>query len=142
MSMELFKFSKHMNLNRHILIVMLLCPFGMMAQLTVTVSPPKIVGQTMKNNLSDKIESARAAVFLSYAQGQMIGTSTKWVIGGMKNRSPLEPKAQTTFYFVVTSPQPFTSTNITATVTFDQMSLAGGQMADIKNGIQIQNTNQ
>lgn len=118
------------------------------AQLAVTVSPPKIIGQkavvrlTMKNNLSDKIESARAAVFLSDAQGQMIGTSTKWVIGGTKNRPSLEPNAQTTFNFVVTNPQPFTSTNINATVTFDQMSLAGGQMANIKKDIQIQNANQ
>jgi len=131
-----------------LLFCLLVCPLLVGAQLAITVSPPKIVAQkaivklTMKNNLSEKIESARAAVFLSDAQGQMIGTATKWVIGGMKNRPSLEPKAQTTFNFVVTSPQPFTSSNITATVTFDQISLAGGQMADIKKDIQIQNANQ
>lgn len=134
--------------NFFLLAAMLFCPMLASAQLAVTVTPPKVVGQkavvklTMKNNLSGKIESARAAIFLSDAQGQMIGTSTKWVIGGMKNRPPLEPQAQTTFNFVVTSPQPFTSTNITATITFDQMSLAGGHMADIKKDIQIQNANQ
>jgi len=131
-----------------ILAAALLCPLLAGAQLAVTISSPKIVGQkavvklTMKNNLSEQIEFARAAVFLSDAQGLMIGTATKWVIGGTKNRPPLESKAEATFNFVVTSPQPFASTNITATVTFDQMSLAGGQMADIKKDIQIQNVNQ
>lgn len=118
------------------------------AQLVVTVSPPKVTDQKaivelkMKNGLAEPIESARAICFLLDEQGKLVGESSKWVIGGMKNRPSLRPKAQTTFNFVVNSPQPFVSTNITATITFDQISLAGGQMADIKKDIQIQNANQ
>ncbi len=52
------------------------------AQLTVTVSLPKITGQKaivqlkMKNNLTNKVESARAVCFLLDEQGQIIITRT------------------------------------------------------------------
>ena len=80
------------------LAAVLLCPLLATAQLAVTVSPPKVTGQktvvtlAMKNNLTEKVESARAVIFLLNEQGAMVGQSTKWVIGGIKTRPALEPK--------------------------------------------------
>src|SRR5208282_2797312 len=115
------------------------------AQLAVTISPPKIVGQkavvklAMKNNLASKVESARAVCFLFDDKGKMIGQSTKWVIGGTKVRPALEPKIETTFNFVITNPQPFTTTNLTAKVSFSRVVLSDGKLADLKKDVQIQN---
>jgi hypothetical protein len=76
----------------------LFCAINAHAQLTISVSPLKVAGNKavvqleMKNNFTEKIESARAAVFLLDEQGKMVGESTKWVVGGTKDRPPLEPK--------------------------------------------------
>jgi hypothetical protein len=108
------------------------------AQLAVTVSPPKLAGQKavvqlkLKNNLTNAVQSARAVCFLLDDQGKMVGQSTKWVIGGTKDRPALEPKAETTFNFVITSPQPFATTNLTAKVSFSRVVLEGGKLADVK----------
>jgi len=115
------------------------------AQLAVTVSPPKITGQkavvklAMKNNLADKVESARAVCFLLDDQGKMVGQSTKWVIGGTKDRPALEPKNETTFNFVITSPDSsgFTTTNLTTKVSFSRVVLEGGKLADSIKDVQI-----
>jgi hypothetical protein len=115
------------------------------AQLAVTVSPPKITSQKaivelkMKNGLAGKVESARAICFLLDEQGKMIGQSTKWVIGGTKDRPALEAKNETTFNFVITSNQPFTTTNLTAKVSFSRVVLEGNKLADPKTDVQIQN---
>jgi hypothetical protein len=124
-------------------IVILLWPWLAVAQLSVNVSPPQIVGQkavvklAMTNNLPDKVESARAVVFLLDEQGQMVGQSTKWVIGGTKNQPALEPKNETAFNFVITSAQPFTTTNLTARVVFSRVVLAGGKPVDVNKDVQI-----
>ncbi len=118
------------------------------AQLTVTVSLPKIVGQKavielkMKNGLSEKIESARVICFLLDEQGKMVGQSTKWVIGGTKDRPALEPKKETSFNIVMTSPAPsgFATTNLTAKVSFSRVILGSGKFADPNKDVQIQNT--
>ena len=86
----------------------------------------------MKNNLGSKVESARAVCFLLDEQGQMIGQSTKWVIGGTKDRPPLETKSETTFNFVVTSAQPWTTTNLTAKISFNRIILNGEKLADVQ----------
>src|SRR2546427_659752 len=63
------------------------------AALVVTVDQPKISGSkavvtlTMKNTLTEQIESARAAVFLLDEQGKMVVQSTKWVIGSGPNNA-------------------------------------------------------
>jgi hypothetical protein len=119
----------------------LLCIVTAQAQLAVTVSPPKIVGQKaivqlkMKNNLTNKVESARAVCFLLDEQGQMVGQSTKWVIG--QNKTGLDPKGETTFNFVITSPQPFTTTNLTAKVSFSRLVLDGDKLADVRQNVSI-----
>jgi hypothetical protein len=109
------------------------------AQLCVTFFSPKVIGKKtvvqlkMKNNLTDKIESARAACFLLDEQGNVVSQSTKWVIG----KSGLEPKSETTFNFVVSNRQPFTTTNLTAKVTFNSVNLASGSMADVKHEVVV-----
>src|SRR5437899_9725827 len=99
------------------------------AQLAVTVSPVKITGQkalvplAMKNNLTEKIESARAAVFLLDEQGKMVGQTTRWVIGGSKDKPGLAVGATNAFHFVITANKTFTSTNLTAKVSFNRVVL-------------------
>ena len=123
------------------LAVVLLCPLLATAQLAVTVLPPKVVGQKaivqlkMKNDLAAKVESARAVCFLLDGQGKMVGQSTKWVIG--QNHGGLEPKAETTFNFVVSSPQPWTTTNLAARITFSRVVLDGGKLADVKQDVSV-----
>ena len=124
-------------------ILVLFCTIVASAQLTVTVSPPKITSQKaivelkMKNSFAEKVESARAICFLLDEQGKMIGQSTKWVIGGTKDRPALEPKNETTFNFVITNPQPFTTTNLTAKVNFSRLVMEGGKPADVNKSVRV-----
>lgn len=131
---------------KYLYLITVLCfPVLASAQLAVTVSAPKVTDQKamielkMKNNFAGQIESARAICFLIDDQGKMIGESAKWVIGGMKNRPALEPKQETSFNFVITSSQPFTTTNLTAKVNFSRVILENEKLADPKTDVQIQN---
>jgi len=134
--------NSQMNPIKH-LSLLILCAFPIQAQLAVTVSPVKITGQkavvplAMTNNLSDPVESARAICFLLDDQGQMVGQSAKWVIGGANDRAALQPKAGTTFNFVITSPQPFTTTNVIAKISFSRVVLAGNKLADVKRDVRV-----
>jgi hypothetical protein len=102
------------------------------AQLAVTVSSDKTTGikavfpLIMRNNFTNKVESARAVCFLLDDQGKMVDQSTKWVV----NKTDLEPKGEATFNTVISSPQPFTTTNQPAKVAFSRVVLAGGKLAD------------
>jgi hypothetical protein len=113
------------------------------AQLAVTVSPPKITGQkaivplAITNNLAEPVESARAVCFLLDHSGKMIGQSAKWVVGDTKDRPALPSKAGTTYNFVITSPQPFTTTNLTAKVSFSRVVLDGGKLADVQKNVSV-----
>ena len=126
--------------------ILLFGTVAVQAQLAVTILPPKVVGQkavvplAIKNNLTNKVESARAVCFLLDDQGKMVGQSTKWIIGDTKDRPALEPKSETTFNFVITSPDPlgFTTTNLTAKVSFSRVILEGGKLADVNKEVQIQ----
>jgi hypothetical protein len=117
----------------------LFCCIDLKAQLAVSVLPVKVVGQKavvrleMKNNLADKIESARAVCFFLDDHGKMIGQSTKWVIG----KDGLESKGQTTFNFVITSRQPFTTTNLTTKIAFSRIMLANGPLTDMQNEVLV-----
>jgi len=46
-------------------------------------------------------------------------------------------KSGTTFNFVITSPQPFATTNLTAQVSFTRVILDGGKMADLRQEVTI-----
>jgi hypothetical protein len=112
------------------------------AALVVQVSPPKTTGNKaivkleLKNTFTEKIPSARAVCFLLDDQGQMVGQSTKWVIG--QNKIGLDAGATNEFNFVITSPQPFTTTNLTAKISFSRVVLEDGKLADPKTAVQIQ----
>jgi len=128
-------------------ISLLLLTFALAAQgqLAITVSPVRTAGQkaivllAITNNLAESVESARAVCFLLDEQGKMAGQSIKWIIGGTKDRPALQPKSGTTFNFVITSPQPFITTNLTAQVSFSRLVLEGEKLANPKTDVQIQN---
>ena len=132
-------------ISRILICLTIICAAAVQAQLTVVLSPVQIGGQkaivslAMTNNLADSVESARAVCFLLDEQGKMAGQSTKWVIGGTKDRPALQPKSGTTFNFVITSPQPFITTNLTAQVSFSRLVLEGEKLANPKTDVQIQN---
>lgn len=113
------------------------------AQLSVTVSPVKVTGQkavvplALKNNLNEKIESARAAVFLLDGQGKMVGQTTKWVIGGSEDKPGLAASATNSFHFVITADKGFVTTNLTAKVTFSRVVLEGGKLADVTKDVTV-----
>jgi hypothetical protein len=128
------------------IVTLMLAAVASQAQLSVAVSPVKIAGQkavvplALKNNLSEKIESARAAVFLLDEQGKMVGQSTKWVIGGSVDKPGLAAGATNSFLFVVTADKPFTTTNLTAKVTFSRIVLEGGKVGDVTRDVMVQHT--
>lgn len=111
------------------------------AQLVVTLSPVKVTGQkaivplAMKNNFAEKVESARAVVFLLDEQGKMVGQSTKWVIGGSEDKPGLKAGATNAFHFVITADKPLTTTNLTAKVSFSRIVLEGGKTADVTKDV-------
>jgi len=114
------------------------------AQLEITVSPLKIAGQkilvplVMQNNFNQKIESARASVFLLDEKGKMVGQSTKWVIGGTPNRTGLAHGATNSFFFVITSDKPLATTNLTTKVNFNRVVLEGGKLGNPAKDVKIE----
>lgn len=126
-----------------LLLVELICAFTANARLAVTVAPPKIVGQKvmvelkMKNDFAEKVESARAICFLLDEQGKMVGESARWVIGGGKNRPALEAKREATFNLIIASHHPFTTTNLTAKVSFSRLILEDGKLGNPNKDITI-----
>ena len=137
-----------MNLVKKLLCSAVILPVVLLtatAQLAVTVSPPKMVGQkaivklAMKNGLAQKIESARAVCFLLDDQGKMIGQSAKWVIG--QTKTGLASSATNNFNFVITSSQPFTTTNLTAKVSFIRVVLDGGKQSDPRQAVIVSQAN-
>jgi hypothetical protein len=109
------------------------------AQLLVNVFPPNVTGSKalvkleMQNAFAEKVESARAACFLFDGQGRIVGQSTKWAIGGSKDRPPLEPDKKTSFHFVIETDKPVSK----AEVVFNRLVLEGGKLADIPTGVKI-----
>jgi hypothetical protein len=126
-----------------ILIPVLLSPLLASAQLVITVSSPKLtankalVSLAMKNNFAEKIESARAEVFLLDDHGKVVGQSTKWVIGGGTSKPGLAAGATNAFYFVIKSAKPFTTTNLTSKMTFTRLILEGGKVVDVNQNVEI-----
>lgn len=129
-----------------LVLVFLVCGVAVNAELWVTVSPPKIVGQkvvvslTMSNGLSETLESARAAVFLFDGQGKAVGRSARWVVGGQGEpgfNSSLRPGGTNAFHFVVASERPLASSNLTAKVSFVRALLSGGKAVDVAKEIII-----
>jgi hypothetical protein len=122
---------------------LLCCITTARAQLTVTVSPPKIIGQkavvtlAMKNDFSENIKSARASCFLLDEQGTMIAQSAKWVVNSNQDKTGLTPGGTNEFNFVITSSQPFTTTNLTAKINFSRVVLESGALADVNKSVSV-----
>ena len=122
----------------------LFCTVTLQAQLAVTVSSPKVTGQkaivplAMKNNFSEKVGSARAVVFLLDEQGKMVGQGTRWVIGGSQDKPGLAAGATNAFHFVITADKPFSSTNLSAKLSFSRVVLESGKLVDVAKDVQIQ----
>ena len=114
------------------------------AQLTVAVSQPKVTGSKavvkleMKNAFEEPVQSARATVFLVNGQNKVIGQSAKWVIGGTPKLSSLAAGGTNAFFFVFRSGEPFTTTNLTAKVTFGRVLLKSGKVVDVKQKVELQ----
>lgn len=114
------------------------------AQLAVTVLPPKVVGQkavvllAMKNNSAEKVESARAVVFLLDDYGKVVAQGTRWVIGGSPNKAGLASGATNAFHFVIASDNPLSTTNLTAKVSFNRVVLEGGKLADVNKSVKVE----
>lgn len=125
----------------------LLCALATNAQLAVTVSPVKITGQkavvtlSMTNIFAVPVESARAVCFLLDDHGTMVGQTSKWVIGGTKDRTPLPAKAGTSYNFVVTSPRVLGATNLAPRINFTRVVLADQSSPAPKTVVTVQNIN-
>jgi len=115
------------------------------ADLVVKVDEPKTVAQKtvikvdLKNAFPEKIESARAAIFLLDEHGKIVGQSTKWVIGGTKANPGLDAGKEMTFNFVVQAQRPIVTTNLTSKITFSRVVLEGGKLADPTKQVRIIN---
>ncbi len=126
------------------LLVFLLSLSTASAQLAVTVFPPKVAGQkavvslTLRNGLSDNIESARAVVFLLDEQGKAVGQpTTRWIIGGSADKPGLAAGATNAFHFVIASDKSFATTNLTAKVSFSRVVMEGGKLADVVRDVSV-----
>jgi len=91
----------------------------------------------MKNNFAERVESVRAVCFLLDEQGRVVGQMTRWVIGGTQDKPGLAAGATNAFYFVIASGKPFTTTNITAKLSFSRMVLEGGKLADVAKEVSV-----
>jgi hypothetical protein len=136
-----------MKISKTLSILILVSTLSANAELAVHLGELKIVGQKavvpleIKNNLPEKIESARAVVFLLDGQGKMVNNATRWVIGGQAANAQnvgLPPGGTNIFNFVITSDKPFNTTNISAKVSFTRVLLEGGRLADIAKEVRVQ----
>ena len=111
------------------------------AQLAVTASHPIVTGHkivlmlTMQNQFTNTVHSARAACFLIYDRGQIVGQTTKWVIG--ENKTSLASGATGKYYFVITSTKPINSTNLTAQLAFSRLVLDNGQQPNVNQAVLV-----
>ena len=131
-------------MNPNILICLAICllvtSLPVNASLVVKVGEPKMTGSKaiikleLKNTFTEKIESARAVVFLLDDQGKVVGQMTRWVIGGTKDKPGLTSVAKSTFNFVVATDKPFTKTK----VSFNRVVMEGGKSVDANKSVEIQ----
>jgi hypothetical protein len=91
------------------------------AALVIKVDEPKFTGSKaiikleLKNTFTQKIESARAVIFLLGDQGKVVGQEARWIIGGTKDKPALIPEGTAPYYFVVSTDKPFTKTKLIVT---------------------------
>jgi hypothetical protein len=117
-----------------------LSAFSASAALVVKLEPPKRTGQktvikvTMKNTFKERIESARARLFVTNSESRTLSPETRWVIGGGTDRPALAPGATTTYHFVVTSDKDVKVNS----VLFLKLVLEGGKEVDPKTAVEYE----
>jgi hypothetical protein len=116
------------------------------AQLIVTVGTVSVVGQDalvplgMTNELSEKVELARAICSLYDEQRMLVGQATRWIVGG-SNTNGLAAGATNFSQVVITGDKPFATTNLRARVRFDKVLLEGGNLADLTKQVSVTSAN-
>jgi hypothetical protein len=117
-----------------------LCGTIVAAELSVTLLPSKTVGEkvivplALKNGLPEKVESARAVMFLFDGRGKVVGQSTHWIIGGETNRAPLLVGGTNTYQFIVPKGgKEFVTNRLTVT----HVKLASGKTANPVTDVQV-----
>jgi hypothetical protein len=126
---------------RHIpfVVVLLLMADACEAKLIVKVETPKEVGKrahvrlTVKNTFTNKLESARATIFLLNDEEKVVGQKSEWIIGGAKEKPGLAPDASTTYNFVLPADKPFTKTKLIV----NRIVLDGSKQVDPIQGAEI-----
>jgi len=110
------------------------------AALSVKLDKPKTTGSKavvkliLKNTFAEKIEGARATLFLIGEQDKIVGQRTAWVIGGEPGKPALKPDATTTYNFVIDTDKPITSTRL----IFNRLILENGKLADPQKDVKIE----
>lgn len=129
---------------RYIISLLLVVSASCQAALLVQVGQAKTTGSKaiikldLENTFDTKIQAARAVVFLTDDQGKVVGQSTRWIIGGSNDRPALEPKAKTTFNFVVPTEKPYTKTQLLV----ERVLLEGNKPADIHKDVIVKESGQ
>jgi hypothetical protein len=91
--------------------ILALSTLAAQATLSVKIAEPKqtrdkvILKLTLRNMFKEKIESARATIFL-LNNDNVAAQATQWVIGGGKDKTPLLPDKTTTYNFVINANKP------------------------------------
>jgi hypothetical protein len=123
-----------------IVAVIMLALSSVNAAISVKLDKPKTTGNktvlklTLKNTFTEKIEGARATIFLIGEQGKVVGQRTAWIIGGEPNKPALKPDATTTYNFVIDTEKPVTS----ARVVLTRVLLEGGKLADPQKDVSME----
>jgi hypothetical protein len=123
--------------------LVLLCSTAASAQIAIMMSPAKIEGNKavvklgLKNNFTNTIESARISIYLLDNENKTVGRATRWVIGSGKGQFILPSGGTNVFYFVITAPKPFATTNLTAKLIFNRGLLENGKLIDVKRSVEI-----
>jgi hypothetical protein len=125
----------------HLIVLIVLLGFTLKAQLSVEVLPIRlgtqkaIVPLKFKNDLPNRVDAARAVCFLLDENGKVVAQATRWVIG--QKAPKLASQERATFNFVITGPAPFSTTNLTAKVSFTRLLLATNVVGDVRKDIHI-----
>ena len=93
-----------------------------------------VVTLGLTNAYPERIESARATVFLVDDAGKVVGQGTRWVIGGTPEKPGLESKMGTVFHFVIETDKAY----VTNRVFMNRIVLAGGRV--VASGVVTNNS--
>ena len=114
------------------------------ADLLVTTGPVKVFGEKavvkldMRNTFKQKVESARAVVFVTDPEGKVVGHAVRWVITGQKNLPALPPGGTNNFNFVIPLTGSVATTNLAAKVQFVRVVLDHGRIVKIPTEVTVQ----